>query len=256
MDTNLNMGKASIETNRELSAILSNFSDDYIEAVFQEAITYKFRPFNMGPPNYPYLFESQFQSILSHYQGRNPDPIHQRREETYLMIINLICNNYQLQRTADINYEHLWPLCYKMYEIFISNFTEILIGFFTNYIFSHQDMIIGSMTDEQRVIKSNYGKAIYTEQNKIIMYENMDYALEAVASMDINFEQLIHHITDQDIANMICMYIADTADIYRNHFASYIRNPLTKTDIITSIKISFMKATVDTSEGNWSPSTK
>lgn len=253
MDTNFNMGVASIETNRELSAILSNFSDDYIESMFQQAIAYKFRPFNMGPPNYPYLFESQFKAILDHWEGGSPDPILQRREDTYLMIINMICNSYQLQRTADISYEHLWPLCYKLYQIFVSEFTENLIGFFTNYINNYADIIIGSMSEEQRTIKSNYGKAIYTDQNKIIMYENMDYALEAVASMDIGFEQLIESITDRDTTNMICMYIADTSDIFRNHFASYIRNPLTKTDIITSIKISFMKATVDTNGENWTP---
>lgn len=250
-DMNLNMGRATIETNRELAAILSNFSDEFIEAMFQEAMMYKFRPFQMPLPNYPYIFESQFASIMQNYTGNNPDAIKQRREDTYLMIIRLICNSYNLSMAGEISYEHLWPLCYKMYQLFVSEFSNVLVEFFTNYINGHIDMILGTMSEEQKTIKSNYSKILYADPTKIIVYENIDYILDVVSSMDINFDQLVRQITDADTVNIITSYIADNGDVYKNFFASYIRDPITKTDIITSIKVNFVKSSVDSIKENF-----
>ena len=41
------------------------------------------------------------------------------------------------------------------------------------------------------------------------------------------------------------MYIADVGDIYKNHFASFIYNPATRTNMITKIKLSFVQGTSD-----------
>ena len=241
---NVNMALTSIDTDRALDAILANFSDDFIANMIQDAIGYKFRPFGVRLPNYPYLFESQFNSILTHWKGK-PDRIKERREDVYLLIINSICQSYQLQLTNEISYEHLWPLCYRMYQIFISDFTELLIGFFSNYIVNHKDMIFSGLTEEQKTPKSTYGKKMYEGNlDNIILYENLEAAMEMVASLDISFENLLLQLSDQPTADMITSYISDCGDIYKNYYASYIINPFTRTDMITSIKTRFMDTTI------------
>lgn len=254
MDQNiqLNTGMTIIDTNRALDAILSNFSEDFITNMIQEAIGYKFRPFGMPLPNYPYLFEGQFNAIKENWAGSS-DPINIKREETYMGIINMICKSYNLSVTSEINYEHLWSLCYTMYQIFVSEFTPMIIGFFSDYINQHTDMIISGLTEEQRAIKTNYSKQIYTDPNKIIMYENIEEALEMVASLDISFEQLLTMMAGKTTAGLICTYVQDNGDIYKHYYASYIRDPFTRTDMITTIKTRYMDLTIGTALDNISP---
>ena len=71
----------------------------------------------------------------------------------------------------------------------------------------------------------------------------MEQILDIMAGLDIPLENILIELSDVNTAKFITSYIDDCGDIYKNHIASYLRNHLTKTDMITAIKINFVKIT-------------
>lgn len=242
---NSNIEIATIETDAALSDILSNFSEDYLEDLIDRAFLYKFRPYDSRMPNYAYAFEMQYNGIKDNYCGPSPEIIDADREQTYRMMIDIICRNYNLTISNEIPSEACYPLAYTMCQIFLSEFTERLIGLFSNYIVNNVDSLLNAIPEEQKVIKSSYSKKVYTDPKQIILYENIITVLEVVAGLDFEMEDLLLKLSDSNTAGLICNYISDNGDLYKNHFASFIFNPITRSQMITAIKINFVNLTSD-----------
>ena len=246
MSFNINLANDSIETDRALAEILGNFSEEYIQDLLQQAFIWKFRPFENAMPNYVYIFNQYYNDIKAHYTGPSPELIDEDRIDTFINMINIICNNYQLQADiANIPAESLYTVAYMLYQLLLSEFTDKLVGFFTNYILSHGEELVNSLSEEKRNIKSSFSKKVYYDPIQIAIYENMTEILDNIASLDIPMYDLIRAISDDNTANFLTMYVADIGDLYKNHFASYIYNPATRTQMITKIKLSFVQGTSD-----------
>ena len=238
----VNLDITAIETDRALADILSNFSPEYIEDILMKAFMWKFRPFENRMPNYAYIFEQQYQGIRDNYAGPTPELIEQDRDSTYGMMIKIICNNYSLIPDFDsINSENIYSICYVLYQLLLSEFTERLIGFFSNYIITHQAELIAAIPEDKRNIKSAYSKKVYTDPNQICIYENMIDILDIIASLDIPFYDLLIAISDENTANFITTYIADAGDIYKNYFASYVYDPAARSQLITKVKLAYVQ---------------
>jgi len=237
MNDNLNF--IGINTDRDISAILSNFSEEFISDYMMDALTkYKFRPFNTRMPNFPYILEQNFIGIRDNYSGTQPELIEQTRLKTYQSIVRIICEQYDLVIMTDIPDEFIYTVAYTLYQIFVSEFSDNLIRFFIIYLTSNKPSLINALTDEQKTIKSSYSKKAYNNQEDIVVYENIDNILDIISCLDIDLRTYLL-FTGGEPAAMISQFIADSMDIYKNHLASYIKNPDTRIDMITSIKIRF-----------------
>lgn len=247
MLNNINMDSTAINTDRAISDILSNFSDDYIENMVSDSLSYKFRPFNTRMPNIVYVLQEKFRCIYANYTGDNKEQIDQTVNDTYMEIIETICKYYGLRIAAEIPDETLFSLAYVMYQIFVSEFTDRMINMFTDYIMNHIDDLIATMPDKHKIIKTTYAKKLYTNeiqnQNYIIIYDNLDYVLDVVETQDISLYNLLIYLSNPEIATFITSYIVDVGDIYRNCYVSYILDPASKTDMITSIKLKLVAMT-------------
>ncbi len=243
---NNNLLYTGISTDSALSSILDQFSDDTIINQIILTMEYKFRPFGTRIPNYPYILKSQFDGISGNYFGDNPEAINIREQEIFNTILDFLCKSYQLTIATDIPDEQVYPLVYTLYQILVSEFTERMLAFFSDHIVKNKEVLLNSIPDDQKVsTRSTYTKKIYVDPVISGVYENMDKILDLVASLDIPFVKLMEYLAGTETANFLGSYLADVGDIYKNHFASYVLNPNTRTDMITSIKIRFTDATVN-----------
>lgn len=244
MSNSANSAYASIETDRAISTILGNFSEDFIRNSVQESLSFKFRPFNSRMPNFPGILEDNFKLVLTHSNGYDEE-INEKRRETYLSIIDIICENYHLSVVDDgIPDECIYSVCYFLYQILVSEFTERMMGFFSNYVISNIGSLLSHIPEEKKTAKTNYAKRIYTQQDYVILYDNMEQVLDIVASLDIPFHTLLFYLSsDTKISDLLTSFIVDNGDIYKYFFASYITNPSTRTDMITTIKLNIVSMT-------------
>lgn len=241
---NNNIMFTSINTDRDIATILNQFSEDFIINSITESLRYKFRPFGDRMPNYPYIIDTQFQGIMNNYTGGDNEQIIEKKLEIYHTILNIICEVYNLQISQEIPDEQLYSLVYVLYQILISEFTERMLSFFSDYIVINKELLLNSIPEDQKIqTRSTYTKKVYSDPSTIAMYENMEKIIDIVAGLDIPFVKLIEYLSDINTAQFIGTYLVDVGDIYKNHFASYIRNQITRTDMITSIKIRFVNIT-------------
>ena len=238
---NDNMMYQSIDTDRELYTILSNFSQDSIENNINEALQYKFRPFNNRMPNLPYIFKLQFQGIVDHMSFKD-DSVYEKELEVYNIILNKLCSSYSLQIGTGIPDEQLYTLVYILYQILVSEYTERSLNFYSNYIAMNKDQLLASIPADKRVDKKiSYGKKVYNDPSIVALYDNFETIMEMVASLDIGFIKLMEFLSDHNTAAFIGTYIVDTGDIYKNYFANYLYDEMNRTSMITSIKLNFLE---------------
>lgn len=240
----------SISTDKAIIDILNNFSDDFIENIIEESLKYKFRPYNTRTPNHPYVFEQQFKGIYENYEGDRKDLIDEKRHDTYMKIIDILCDHYNFAITTDIPEESLYSLTYILYQIFVTEFTDRMINLFSNYIYMNREALLNSMSDEQKSIKTTYAKKLYSDskdQNIITLYDNMESVFNIVAGIDVPFYNLIALLSDNNTANFVASFISDCGDLYKYHYASYLINFSHRTDMMSNIKLKLVSYTLGTS---------
>lgn len=243
---NNNKVVAGISTDYEIASILNNFSDFLITDMINESIKYRFRPFGLRLPNYPDIFTSNLNNVLVHSVDHDEEII-EKKEEVQRLIIDTIGENFGFQVSSEIPTEQLYPLCYLLYQIFVSEFTDRMLNFYTQYIIDNMDEILKYIKQDE-VTKSSYSKKIYNNQDLGIIYDNMIKVMDIVAALDIRLPELITYLSTQETSDFICSYIEEIDDIYKKNFAVYITNSTTIADVITSVRLKFVQATIENVE--------
>lgn len=246
-----NFAVAGLSTDYEITTILGNFSEDYIRNIIGSALEYKFRPFGLRSPDYPFILKRQFDNIRTHSTGHD-DEIREKEDETYFNVIKVIAEYYNL--SIDLNQldtEDIYTLCYYIYKIFCEEFTDRMVNMITNYIIYNKSALaenIKNNPDTTTTTKTNYSDSMYHDPDYILIYDNMQYVLQLVASLDISFEHLIELLADTTSANYICRYMTDNGDIYKNYVASYILNQVTSTEVLSAVRLDFVNKTIQNVE--------
>lgn len=247
-----NIAVAGLNTDYEISTILGNFSEEYISNTIKSTIDYKFRPFGLRSPDYPTILKNQFQNIYAHSTGYD-DIIRDKEYETYHNIIATIIEYYNLTVVDEIPDEQLYPVTFYLYQILVSEFTDRMINMITNYIIQNSLSIVTQLPKAIQT-KTNYSSKLYTNPNYITIYDNMTDVLDIVAGLDIDMPTLFTLLSDELVSNLICTYIQDRGDIYKNYFASYIANQITSTDVLSAVRLNFTNKTVNNARAIMDPS--
>lgn len=243
---------AVIDSDTALNQCLMNFSEDYIYSTIEQALIYRFRPYNTAMPNIVAALEQQFISIGNSIRGVDDTPLRDLRHRIYNNIIDIICKYYDLvnvEDTAEYD-EDNFQLCSLLFQVLVTNVSDSFIKMLGNLIYTQRDTIVANMTDENRIYKTSYSKTILNDipnsQNIGMIIDNVEYALDLVSGFDIDFKNLIFDLTGRNstITDYICKYIADTKDIYKNKFICFFSDTDTRIDIITNVKIYIMNRVI------------
>lgn len=241
----------TIETDQALYDILSNFSDDYINAMVRESLEphVKFRPFNNRLPDLPKTLNLQFQAIKDHYTGDSEELIEQKMYDCYMQIVQMICDAYNLNLNINaISKENLYPLTFYMYQIFVTEFTNRMIDMYIDYIISNSNSIVANIPDDRKAIRSNYTKKIFDDKTKVnymIIYENMNTVIDILSGLDVPFYQLLVKLSDEQSADFLSRFLTDNGDCYKYHFAPYLYSEDTKAAMTSILQLRIMNEALD-----------
>lgn len=247
---NSNQAVMGISTDYGIATILGNFSEDFIKDIIRESLDYRFRPYGLRSPNYPEILNSQLESVKANSIGYD-EQIEDKRVEVFQSIIDTINEYYGMQVFEDIPDEQIYSVCYIMYQLFVSEFTERMLNFYTQYILNNMDNILNYITNlagDHKSTKTAYAKKLYNNEKYITIYDNMNLVVDILAGLDIEFPLLVEYLSDINISNLITSYITPIDDVYKNRFASFITDSATRADIITAVRFKFVQATVENAE--------
>ena len=247
----------SIDTDYGIGTILSNFETDYIIHIVEDSLNMKYRPFESPMPNMVDVYERNFIAIKYNSDGVYQDNIDEVRRDTYIEIINIICNYYDLTFTGEFDSmttDAIYSIARVIYDVFISRFTDNFINFIVTYIIKNADSIINYLENDPDSVKPKesgiYDTKRYSDQKFILIHANTNKVVYNMAGYDIKLSDLINFFVDPSISEFFNNILVDNGDIYKNHYASLILNPLYSAGILTRVKLNLQTANVTINNGD------
>lgn len=244
---------AAIDTDMAIGTILSNFSSDYIQHVMEDSLELdrRFRPFGESMPNFVDVLERNFQLV----QIESPDYIDKVMDvkiETYREIILMICHYYNLRFCVpfeEISPEELYGIAQRMYDVFVSNFSEYLINFFTSYIIRNADQIVQYLQSDPTAIKPKetglYDQKHYIDPKFILIHANMNKIIYNMAAYDISLTELMSYFFDPVTFNRMSMLLQDCGDVYKNYYVICITDQRYTAGVLTNVKLRLQSMTYE-----------
>lgn len=244
----MNNFAGSIDTDMAIGSILSNFESAWVMNTVKDSLNMRFRPFARPMPNFVDILERQFNS-LTIASPDYKDKIYETRTETYVEIIQAICNYYGLVFTKpfeEINPVELYGITHSMYDIFISRFTDYMIDFYIRYIINNMDSIYAYLINDETVKKPREKDAMaksYIDPKFQIIHANLNKIILNMTTYDISIGTLLSYFVDQSTAFTLSQLLVDTGDIYKNYYAAFLRDDRYMSQLLTCIKLQLQART-------------
>ena len=214
---------ANTNVDNMLASILSKFDTTYINDVIDNSIMIKFRLFNQGLPNMVYAYEQQFISLSDGFSS-NKDDIQQTRFDTYINIINKLCNAYNLQFNQSDSTDY-YSAAFYLYDFLVSNFTSKMISFFTNYLIREKDSIynaLGLASIKKNESYLSYSMQLFASEKLGMIHGNIRRVLEEIQTFDIDLYSILELCYEPNIARYINSIISDRGNFFRDQYLLYI----------------------------------
>lgn len=247
---------ASIETDRGIGVILSNFESDYITHVMEDSLNIenRFRPFANPMPNFVDILQRNFLATLAEAPDYR-DKINDVVASTYQEIILMICKYYNLKFCMPFEMiddpAELYGVTRSLYEVFVANFTNYMVDFFTNYIIKNADQIANYLANGDYIKPKEtglYDRKRYVDPKFILIHANINAVIQNMASYDISLYDMLNYFFDPATASRISSMLTDIGDIYKTYYASCIIDPRYSAGIITNVKLKLQSLTYENVE--------
>ena len=242
------MNSFNIDTDAAIGSVLSNFSTEYIMHVVTDSLEHKFRPFDGPMPNMVDVLERNFLSVLANapdYVAETNDV----RSKTYIEIIEIISRAYQLEYTEDLStfkIDELYGIARSLYDVLVARFTDNMIDFFVSYIINNSDDIynyLKSMDNINRPRNQAFSDENFIDNKYILIHANANMVIYNIAGYDISMSELFHYFFPAPVADRILSIFSDGGDLFKYHYASYIKDITKSPEIITRIKLALQSRT-------------
>lgn len=231
--TNINIDNA-------LAAILNKFDDDYTIGMVEQSLNYKFRPYDQPMPNMVYGQEQRFIELLEGFTANQPE-IAQKRYETYISIINILCEKHNLSfnNADDVD---LYSAAFYLYKFLVSEFTNNIITFYTNFLIRERSSLYNSLNLKE--FKKNdvgmaYSNKLFASEKLSLIHGNIGYVIENMASIDIDLYSILELIyyPDKEIPRYIFSLVTDNGNFFKSFYEPYAVDLVTGPELQTLIKL-------------------
>lgn len=227
----------------EIAELLSRFNSNYIMDVIDTNIKNRFA-FNqaISNPNIVGSFETNFKGMISNFPN-DGDNIISIRQETYLTIINKICDSFNLQYIGEE--PDAFILAYNMYDIFVSGFSKNVINFFASYIYRFRSELYNNMClDRYKKSKdstTNYLRKAFDDVKEIdIIISRIKEVIYYISGFDIDLYTFLSFNYPRDICDYIYVNIAPLGNIFKEDICKVLMYP----SILTEIRIAIQNIIV------------
>ena len=239
----------NITTETEVAEILSHFNSEYILNVIKDNILRKQNFYPMNPPNIVMAYDTNFKLLQNNYPEKNMD-IENVRIETYKEIIEILCQEYQLQFN-DIDQDY-YSTAFYLYSFLLSEFSSGLISFFANFIIKEKNSIYDSIgladMKKNKDISTVYSKKIYKNTKLAIINANLEYVVDNICAYDISLNTILSNIYfDKNIVKHIESVIIPIYDFFKTVYVPVVQSEI-KSLLLTNIRFQIQRMSNDTIE--------
>ena len=239
----------NITTETEVAEILSHFNSEYILNVIKDNILRKQNFYPMNPPNIVMAYDTNFKLLQNNYPEKNMD-IENVRIETYKEIIEILCQEYQLQFN-DIDQDY-YSTAFYLYSFLLSEFSSGLISFFANFIIKEKNSIYDSIgladMKKNKDTSTVYSKKMYKNTKLAIINANLEYVVDSICAYDISLNTVLSNIYfDKNVVKHIESVITPIYDFFKTVYVPVVQSEI-KSLLLTNIRFQIQRISNDTIE--------
>ena len=236
---NANSQMFDIQTENELSEVLSHYNSEFIFSIVTENLKSRFSRLPLIQlPNAVAEWEQNFKAIISTYGSE--EMIYNVRNSTYEEIIDLICKEFNLNFTIDDSIDK-FSAAYYLYDLFVCKFFDHLVSFFVNFIYKERSSLYDafglSELKKNKDVSTIYGKKVYKDIKIAVIVANIDMVISQVCSMDIPFHSVISTIfgNNSNLAKYYMSLISANTDFFEKSYVSVLNSDI-RPEIVTAIR--------------------
>jgi len=243
----------SISNEYDMAEIIRHFDSNMIIDIINDKLNNINYAVSLPEPNIISAFEAQFKVMEEQYAG-DAQNIRNIRESIYRIIIDLLCNRFNLQFNTVDDTIDLYMAAYYIYDFLVCNRNNITTNFFTAFIINNKDSLYQAIsyengTSKSRDITSNYGKLMYSDKTYVYLAANMVKVLKHISTLDITLLNIFQSTySDVMLVQQLDNTFADKGNFFRDHYCSIINNPDVLPVVVTNIKLQLQQ-----NVGNISP---
>lgn len=240
-----NSGIYNIIAEGEIANILSKFDSSYIMDVIDSNLANRFA-YNptLSNPNIVNSYELNFKGMIDNFPD-DSDNIMSIRQDTYLTIINKICNAFNLTYIGD--QPDCYILAYNIYDLFVSGYSRNIINFFSRYIYNYCGEIYNNMgLDKYKKNKdttTNYIRKVYGGNAKYIdiVIARIREVIYYISGFDIDFYTFLSFNYSKEMCDFLYSNIAPMGNIFKDEFCKVVDNPAILTEIRVKLQSMLMQ---------------
>lgn len=224
---NSNNLEYEIKTDGQFAEVLRYFDKDFITSLIIDGVNNRFRAFTKSAPNAVNSLELKFKDNLINFP-QNEQEIMQVRDDTYRMIINILCTSFNLQINNAIEYDP-YSVALYMYDFFVSKFSANMVFFFSSYIQREKNAIYDGMNlvefKKNKDSSSLHAKKMYNDQKIIAIMANIGYVLKNISTFDISLTSIFNSVFAQpEPATFVSNVVLDNGDFFKNYYCCYTQD--------------------------------
>lgn len=234
-----------VATEGNIAELLAHFDSDYILQVLQDKLNNLSVATSLTDPNFVAAFEENFKLMNENFPG-DSENIRAKREEVYTLLINMLCQKFNLEfNTVDPNID-IFTAAYHLYDFLVNNRNNHMVRFFTLFIINNKESLYQIMnTDDfrkNRDTSGGYSRKMYEDQKLAVISSNMNMAINYISTLDIRLLNIFQSIyPDQSIVAFMDNAFRDRGNFFAEHYCTCLRNPEAAPVIITNIRLSLQR---------------
>lgn len=228
-----------IVSEANLSNVLSHFNTELIFDMVEDNINNRFNNYQSVIPNIISAYEANFKQLLLEYPMGQQE-INEVREETYMEIIDMLCNRYNLTYNYEGQHD-VYSSAFTLYQFLVSAFRNNIVAFFANFIYKEKNNLYESLQLAQfrknKDSNSIYNKKIYKNPKLAVIVSKIDYVIDSICRFDIDFLTMLKYMTpDKNIIDFINTIVAPNIDFFKQFVVPTIQG-VNRSMIVMDIRI-------------------
>ena len=245
-----NNSEYNINTDHSMSVILSHFDPELILRTVKGWIDIKYEEPMPLISNIIMGYNENFKQLLHTYQNQlDQEQTMNTRNMIYKDIINLICNEYNLEfNITDYDEIDLYTPAFYLFRLLVSEFTENVKTFFTNFILKEKNNLYESLNMNQ-FKKDKDASTVYNKKrmdnNKLaIIISRLGYVIDNICVYDISFEDFLRNVySDENLIQYLLRIVAPRSDFFKQYVATMFGDmSKVRASLISGITIMLYKA--------------
>lgn len=234
----------SVVTNAEVADVIAHFSDEMIMDIVEKNLMNRLS-FTVQKANLVHSLEEDFKQSFQLYPAYYQE-FSQKRFDLYSKIIQKICDFYNISCSSTSDTNEIHSRAFYLYSLFVSDFSNYVVRFFTNYIIREKnalyDFMEAELTAKNKDYNALYSKKIYsnnTNHKLVAIHANLDFVVDNICAFDINIESFIRNALygqPQIIKYLTLVISENNGDLFSQHIVPFVQQ--NKTMILTYLKLS------------------